>query len=380
MRSMTQSDDMVLRRADFSLSEEQQALRDNFKAVFERSCPIDRLEEVGPVGFDEKAWKQLLDMRIVAMGVPEEHGGDGAGMVELVLVAEQAGAVLAPVPLTDALVAARLLGRVAASGGDDTVATWASAALDGGKLVTTALHPAAAGTPQLVPSGAIADAAIGLVGEELVLLAPSETPAHVPNHGSTPLARYDFGPAGEGTGTAASSGTAAAERVVLATGDEARRLHEDAVREWKLLTGAALVGLADGALRRGVEFATDRIAFGVPIATFQAVSHPLVDVAMAITGTRRLLWKAAWYADNEPTESRELVPMAYLAAAETGMKGPTVGVHVQGGLGFTVESEMHLFFRRAKGWTLVAGDPAAELDAIADVTLGPVGGAGRPAA
>jgi alkylation response protein AidB-like acyl-CoA dehydrogenase len=353
---MTQSDDMVLRRADFSLSEEQEALRDNFKAVFERSCPIDRLEEVGPVGFDEKAWKQLLDMRIVAMGVPEEHGGDGAGMPELVLVIEQAGAVLAPVPLTDALVAARLLGRVGAAAGD-----WASAALDGGKLVTTALHPATPGTPQLVPSGAVADAAIGLVGDELVLLAPSETPAHVPNHGSSPLARYDFGP----------SGTAAAERIVLATGDEARRLHDEAVREWKLLTAAALVGLADGALRRGVEFAIDRIAFGVPIATFQAVSHPLVDVAMAITGSRRLIWKAAWYADNEPAEARALVPMAYLAAAETGTQGPTVGVHVQGGLGFTVESEMHLFFRRAKGWTLVAGDPATELDAIAELTLGP---------
>lgn len=363
---MTQSGDMVLRRANFALSEEQEALRDNFKAVFERSCPLDRLEEVGPVGFDEKAWRQLLDMRIVAMGVPEESGGDGAGMAELVLVTEQLGAVLAPVPLVDALVAARLLARVASAGAESGAgaSAWAAGALDGGKLVTVALHPAhpaAAGTPQLVPSGAVADAAIGLVGDELVLLAPEEPPAHVANHGSTPLARYDFGP----------SGTAAAERLVLASGDEARRLHADAVREWKLLTAAALVGLADGALRRGVEFAIDRVAFGVPIATFQAVSHPLVDVAMAITGTRRLIWKAAWYADNEPGEARDLVPMAYLAAAETGMRGPTVGVHVQGGLGFTVESEMHLFFRRAKGWTLVAGDPATELDAIAELRLGP---------
>jgi alkylation response protein AidB-like acyl-CoA dehydrogenase len=63
--------------------------------------------------------------------------------------------------------------------------------------------------------------------------------------------------------------------------------------------------------------------------------------------------------------------MAYLAAAEAGMKGPTVGVHVQGGLGFTVESDMHLYFRRARGWTLVAGDPSAELDAIADIRFGP---------
>jgi alkylation response protein AidB-like acyl-CoA dehydrogenase len=354
----------VLRRADFSLSDEQEALRDNFKAIFERSCPIDRVKDAGPVGYDEKIWRQLLDMRIVAMGVPEESGGDGAGLVELVLVAEQLGSVLAPVPLIDALTAARLLARAGASASASPgVSDWAAGALDGSRLVTVALHPASTGSrpPQLVPSGAIADAAIGLVGDELVLLRPDEPPAHVANHGSTPLARYDFG----------ASGPPVAERLVLASGEQARRLHADAVREWKLLTAAALVGLSDGALRRGVEFAIGREAFGAPIATFQAVSHPLVDVAMAVTGTRRLVWKAAWYADNEPGEARDLVPMAYLAAAEAGMKGPTVGVHVQGGLGFTVESDMHLYFRRARGWTLVAGDPSAELDAIADIRFGP---------
>jgi alkylation response protein AidB-like acyl-CoA dehydrogenase len=114
------------------------------------------------------------------------------------------------------------------------------------------------------------------------------------------------------------------------------------------------------------------VAFGVPIATFQAVSHPLVDVAMAVTGTRRLVWKAAWFADREPSEAQDLIPMAYLHAVETGTRAPTVGVHVQGGLGFTVESDMHLFFRRAKGWSLVAGDPAHELDAIAAVRYGPI--------
>jgi alkylation response protein AidB-like acyl-CoA dehydrogenase len=359
----------MLRRADFSLSDEQEALRDNFKAIFERSCPIDRVKEAGPVGYDEKIWRQLLDMRVVAMGVPEESGGDGAGLVELVLVAEQLGSALAPVPLIDALTAARLLARVGASGASGSsgasasASAWAAGALDGSRLVTVALHPASTGSrsPQLVPSGAIADAAIGLVGDELVLLRPEQPPAHVANHGSTPLARYDFG----------ASGPSVAERLVLATGEQARRLHADAVREWKLLSAAALVGLADGALRRGVEFAIGREAFGAPIATFQAVSHPLVDVAMAVTGTRRLVWKAAWYADNEPGEARDLVPMAYLAAAEAGMKGPTVGVHVQGGLGFTVESDMHLYFRRARGWTLVAGDPSAELDAIADIRFGP---------
>jgi alkylation response protein AidB-like acyl-CoA dehydrogenase len=342
---------MMLRRADFSLSDEQRAVRGAFGAVLERSCPIERVQaaaEADPPGYDEKVWRQLLDMRVVAMGLPEAAGGDGAGLTELVLVAEQQGLHLAPVPLIEAVASARLLARCGSA-----AAAWLVDAVEGNRLATLALHPQREGERQLVPAGAIADGVIGLVGDDLVLAEHAAAPHAVANHGSAPLAFHE-------PGEAAAPGSR-----VLASGREAHELFDRAIREWKLLTAAALVGLADGALRRGVEFATDRIAFGVPIATFQAVSHPLVDVATAITGARRLVWKAAWYADNEPDQSRDLVPMAYLAAVETGTKATTVGVHVQGGLGFTVESDMHLFFRRAKGWTLVAGDPARELDAIA---------------
>jgi alkylation response protein AidB-like acyl-CoA dehydrogenase len=343
----------MLRRADFSLSEEQEAVRGAFRTALARSCPIERVDAAAatdPPGYDEKVWRQLLDMRVVAMGVPEAAGGDGAGLTELVLVAEQQGAFLAPVPLVEAVVSARLLARC----GDE----WLGDVIDGSRLPTVALHAHQKGRAQLVPAGAIADGVIGLTGDELVLVAREEAPRAVANHGSTPLALWDLDEAG-------------ADRRVLASGSEAVRLFERAVAEWKLLTAAALVGLADAALRRAVEFAANRVAFGVPIATFQAVSHPLVDVAMAVTGTRRLLWKAAWFADNEPGEGRDLIPMGYLNAVETGTKAPTVGVHVQGGLGFTVESDMHLFFRRAKGWTLVAGDPAHELDTIAAVRFDP---------
>jgi alkylation response protein AidB-like acyl-CoA dehydrogenase len=343
---------VTLRRADFSLSEEQDAVRSAFRTALERSCPIERVEAAAtadPPGYDEKVWRQLLDMRVVGMGVPEAADGDGAGLTELVLVAEQQGAFLAPVPLVEAVVSARLLARCR----DE----WLGDVIEGNRLATLALHPQPGRGTQLVPGGAIADGVIGLAEDRLVLVARDEAPRAIANHGSTPLALWDLADAG-------------ADRRVLASGPEAGQLFERAVAEWKLLMAAALVGLADAALRRAVEFATNRVAFGVPIATFQAVSHPLVDVAMAVTGTRRLVWKAAWFADNEPGEAHDLIPMAYLHAVQAGTKSPTVGVHVQGGLGFTLESDMHLFFRRAKGWTLVAGDPAHELDAIAAARYG----------
>jgi alkylation response protein AidB-like acyl-CoA dehydrogenase len=349
----------VFRRADFSLSEEQAAVRDAFRTALERSCPIERVEAAAdgdPPGFDEKVWRQLLDMRAVAMGVPEDAGGDGAGLTELVLVAEQQGAFLAPVPLIESVVAARMLAGCVER--QPVAAEWLAGVIDGSRLATVALHRQRSRTPQLVPAGGIADAVVALVDDRLVLLHPDQRPPIPANLGSTPLAVCDLA-------------DPAVDHDELASGPQARQLFEQACREWRLLMAAALVGLADSALRRGVGFATDRVAFGVPIATFQAVAHPLVDIAMAITGTRRLVWKAAWYADHEPDGSTGLVPMAYLSAVAAATKATTVGVHVQGGLGFTVESDMHLFFRRAKGWTLVTGDPDRELDAIADVRYGP---------
>ncbi len=140
-----------------------------------------------------------------------------------------------------------------------------------------------------------------------------------------------------------------------------------------MLISAALIGLAKGALDISVQYANDRIAFGVPIGTFQALSHPLADVAGSVATGRRLVWKAAWYLDHEPDRAAANVSIAYLYACESANKSPSVGIHTQGGFGFTLESDMQLYFRRAKGWVLVAGDPDAELLAIADAMYGPAG-------
>jgi alkylation response protein AidB-like acyl-CoA dehydrogenase len=222
--------------------------------------------------------------------------------------------------------------------------------------VTLALHPG--GEAQLVPSGAVADHVVGLLGDRLVAIACDDRPAPVTNHGDAPLAVWALGRPG------------AAETTVLA-GPAAVLAYERACREWKLLMAAALVGIADRALELAVDFARERVAFGVPIATFQGISHPLADCSIGIVGARRLVWKAAWFADHEPDERPQLIPMAFLYASRVAVRSTTVGVHTQGGVGFTAESPMQLYFRRAKGWANVAGDPAVERSRIADALYGP---------
>lgn len=339
------------RQADYSITEEQEALSDTFSTFFERECPSSRVRAAEPHGFDADLWKRLADMRAVAMGLPESAGGDGAGLVELCLMAEEFGRRAAPVPLVEAVVAARLLARAGAMQPD-----WLSDAASGVRLITLALQ--AGPGPQLVPAAAVADGIVGLAGDELVLTPVATGPDPVANQGYAPIGWWDIAAPGE--------------RLVLETGTDALVAHQRASREWKLLMAAALIGMARAALDIGVEHARSRVAFGAPIGTYQAVSHSLADVSIAAETGRRLIHKAAWYEDNEPGSSRHLVPMAYLHAEESAMKAATVGVHVLGGVGFTVESDQQLYFRRVKGWTLVAGDPKATLVEIADEAFGPV--------
>jgi alkylation response protein AidB-like acyl-CoA dehydrogenase len=206
----------------------------------------------------------------------------------------------------------------------------------------------------------VADAVVGLVGAELVVAHADHPPPLVRNHGGAPLASWDL------TGSDVTT-------AIALTGPTAIAAFEDARREWMVLMAAAQVGIAEGAITLALDFARNRVAFGAPIGSFQAVSHPLVDCHIAIVGARRLMWKAAWYADHEPDRERQLIPMAFTYACHAAIRAATVGVHTQGGLGFTSESDMQLFFRRAKGWANIAGDPNAQLGVIADALYGPVG-------
>lgn len=341
---------LELRQADYSLTDDQESLRDAFGTFFERECPSTRVRASEPSGFDGELWQRLAGMRVVAMGVPEAAGGDGAGLEELILVAEEAGRRLAPVPVVEAMVAARLLSAAPAGSGA------LEAILEGSVIPTVALQPGEGA--QLVPAGSVARFTIGLLGDDLVLAERDRPPEQVANQGHAPLAWWDL--AGSEV-----------ERRTLATGPEAHDLFERAGREWRLLTSAALIGMSRAVLDLGVQHARDRVAFGAPIGTFQAVSHSLVDVSMSVDTGRRLVRKATWFQEHEPGTNTHLIPMAYFYAQDSAVKATTVAVHVLGGVGFTVESDAQLYFRRAKGWTLVAGDPQQELGAVADQLFGP---------
>jgi hypothetical protein len=279
--------------------------------------------------------------------------GGGAALLDLELVSEQFGAVLAPIPLVEGLVAGRML----AAGGESVRPILDRLSDESPAVAAVALHPARDGLVHTVPAGAVATVVIGLDDDEVVVVE-SEPP---------------LGSVGNlGDGAIADRTLRIGARTVVASGARARETHNHAVDEWRVLTAGALVGLAGAALELGVEYAKQRHQFGVPIGSFQAIAHGLADVATAVDGAQLLVREAAWAADEAEADATALARMAFLFAARTAQQTTAVALHVHGGYGFTLEYDIQLYHRRAKAWPLLLGDPRRGALHLADALFGPV--------
>ena len=281
------------------------------------------------------------------------RAGEGATLSALVVVAEALGEVIAPVPLIEHWVASR--------------AYPAPEIVSGEEIAAIALRPAAAdGTWRLVPGGAVADVVVGVDGDELVAVHSAAPMASPRNHGSSPLADRS-----------ARDG----RRVVLGEAPEL----DPHLDFWRVLTAAALVGIAERAMRMGVDYVLERYQFGRPIGSFQSIQHGLADLPALVDSGRFLAHKAAWAFDEglvdgsgvidmdegNITEFAPLAAMAMLHAADAAAVSTDRSLHYHGGYGFSLEYDIQLYFRRARGWANVGGDPSRERRRLADLLWGP---------
>lgn len=335
-----------LRRQDYSLSDDHRALRESYRQFLATACPIETVRAAEATGFDKQLWERLCSTGATTMALPESLGGDGATLADLVLVAEELGRTLAPVPWIDHVCATRLLARLEALEPN-------SGALSGAQIATFDPQLRFHDGPRLMTSGSIADHIIIREGDRVVQLAFDTHPAIVDNIGHLSMAWVDP--------------RSATHRATVAQGATALSEYHRALDEWRLLTAAALVGLVEQSMNIAAEFAKGRYTLGVPISTLQGISHPLANMAITVQGGRNLVRRAAWFMDNEPDERRELAPSAFVFMAEEAAKAATMAVHVQGGLGVSTEAPSTSYLVRARGWPLAAGDPAATAKQVADI-------------
>jgi len=336
---------------DLDPTPEQDELVRTFSSLLAVHSTPEAVRRAEQLGHDPSLWSELVQLGAVVMGVPEHDGGWGATLLDLTLVAEELGRACAPVPAVEAQVAARTL---AAAGGAAT-AEALGRILAGESLVTIALHPARGGVAAMVPGGAVCDALLVVVDGRLVLVEVDEGRRRpIANLAGAPFADVELG---DGT--------------LVADGSAAEELFQVALDEWMVLTAGALVGLSDAALGLACGHASERHAFGRPIGAYQAISHRLADDVTAVEGARLLARKAAWCLDGDGARGRELAAMAFAFASEAAEVATYDALHTHGGYGFTVEYDVQLHHRRARGWPRAWGGAPEALARVAEVRYPP---------
>lgn len=324
-------------------------LRGVVRAFVDRHCPVEPDEYAG---WDPAVWARFAtELGAVALDVPEESGGAGASFREVAVVAEELGRSVARLPWFGTAVLAVGVLREA---GDDDLLEWlvsggatGTLAHAGGVVVDGKLT----GTADLVIDGATADLLLVHVDDRLYVVeaeAPGLTRTSVRAMDSTRrLATLEF------------AGTPVRE-LVAGAGPLIDRVRNRAAAA----LAAEQTGGAAAAMDMAVAYAGDRLQFGRPIATFQAVKHRCADMLVRVEAARSAaLWASATVADDGP-EAALAVATAASVCSEAYIWVAAENVQVHGGIGFTWEHPAHLHVRRAATGAVLFGDRRSRQEAL----------------
>jgi alkylation response protein AidB-like acyl-CoA dehydrogenase len=315
---------------DLTFTDEQQLLRETVRGLCQRHADLTvvRQLEDDPVGYPEKFWTALGDTGLLDMSE--------LSMLDAAIVYEEFGRALAPSPhFVSSVIAAGITGT---PGSDRVVApAWLEPERGFGPRGITLRAAGMTGTKRHVAYAAAAD-------ELLVLARDGDEVVYV---------RVD--PKADGV-RLTQQHTVASDTQYRVDFDNVqgevidRRgwpVFDEVMHDALILLAAQAVGGARAALDMTVEYAKTRRQFDKPLGAFQALAHYLADAVTTVDGAETLMWEAAWARDNGRSISR-LAPMAKLFATQTFRDVTAMAQQVFGGVGFTVDYDIQLYFRRAK--------------------------------
>jgi alkylation response protein AidB-like acyl-CoA dehydrogenase len=311
---------------DFRFSEEQDELRQQARAYLDRRLPPSALGATidKEPGWDPSTWREIADLGWLGVSIPEERGGAGLSYLEEAILIEEFGRRLYSGPYLAAV------GLALPAIPEGQLADFAQ-----GHLRWSVCDDAGSA---LVPNLRDVDRVV-VVGEDEVFAVAAEGQPLASIDASRPMGRLDVGP----------------DRELLASGARAVELTRGL--RLRKLSALALeaVGLAQQVLEWGVEHARTREQFEKKIGSYQAVSHPLVNSFVEIELARSLAYWAAWLL-SEGDEDPVAAPAAYAAAAEAAVSTCERVIQVHGGMGFTWDSPLHRYYKRAL-WIQHFGGP-----------------------
>jgi alkylation response protein AidB-like acyl-CoA dehydrogenase len=364
---------------DLELSEEQQMLREMARGVCSTYAPLTtvRALEDDPVGYPLDLWKQMAELDLIGLMLPSEYGGSEMSALEGAVVYMELGRGLAPTPhFVSAVMSAGVLLR---AGSDAQKQAWLPRIVTGDAIVSTAwLEPGNAFKAAGVQTTATTDGVINGTKWHVPFASAATALVVLARTGPQPtdIDLFLVDPNGAGV-TLEQQKTIASDTQYAVTFDGAQgeRIGTGGWNVWQatllegiVLLAAQAIGGARYALDITVQYAKDREQFDKPLGAFQAIAHYLADAATAVDGGETLVYEAAWALANGRDIAR-LAPMAKLFACKTFRDVTATAQQIFGGVGFTVEYDIQLFFRRAKQLQISWLDDRALEEMIAATVL-----------
>ncbi len=309
---------------DFGLSQDQREIQRTARELLAERARPERVREHAEAGrLDEVLWRELCELGWPGIAIAERYGGQGLGRVELSILCEELGRSLAPVALLPSVLASSAIELA----GSEDQCTRLLPALASGEAIG-ALGSARDGVAELVV-GAPAAQLLVLVEDGTARVLTREQAEIEPVESidpTRPAARVSA-PVGAGE-TLTGDVAGGIDRALVAISSE-------------------LVGVCDRALAMTVAYVKERKQFGVPVGSYQAVSHRCAQMLLDTEKARATTAFASWAADADPARLGEAAAMAKAAASEAGVEVTASAIQAHGGIGFTWEADVHWLYKRA---------------------------------
>ena len=335
---------------DFGLSDDQREIQRTARELLADRAKPERVREHAEAGStDEALWGELCELGWPGIAIAEEHGGQGLGQVELSILCEELGRSLAPVPFLPSAMAATVIQQ---DGSPEQRERWLPA-LAAGETIG-ALGEVRDGVAELVIGGREAGVFVLIEGDGSGRIVAAEEAEVTPVESvdptrSTARVSSDAGePVGDG-GACAGLG-----RAIVSVSSE-------------------LVGVCDRAVQMTVDYVKDRKQFGVPVGSYQAVSHRCAQMLLDTERARSTAAFAAWSADADPDSLAEAAAMAKASASAAGREVTAGAIQMHGGIGFTWEADVHWLYKRAQLDAALLGGAKRHRERLAAILADRVG-------
>jgi alkylation response protein AidB-like acyl-CoA dehydrogenase len=365
---------------NFAFSEEQEELRNIVRQFLEAKSPESAVREQMETerGYDPDVWSQMAEqLGLQSLIVPEEFGGQGFGYVELIVVLEEMGRALLCAPFFSTVVLAT--NTLLQAGDDDAKAAHLPGIASGETIATLAItEPNGKWDESGIVATATNDGGTWKINGTKSFVIDGHTADLIIVAAKTGAGTSLFTVAGDAAGLT---------RTALATMDQTRKqakLDLDGVEAtllgtdgagWDTLStvldlaavglAAEEVGGAQYVLEMAVQYAKDRVQFGRPIGSFQAIKHKCADMLLEVESAKSAAYYAGWCASELNDELPAVASLAKAYCSDAYFHAAAENIQIHGGIGFTWEHPAHLYFKRAKSSELLFGDPSYHRELLA---------------